>query len=94
MQANPETIRSVVQEVLAQLGKSPKSNAPQRDGDMGVFQSVDQAVAAANEGFKKLSESPLAARKTVIELVRQICDTQAEELGRLELDGWITRSKS
>ena len=86
MQANAETIRSVVQEVLAQLGKAPKSTAPQRDGDMGVFQSVDQAVAAANEGFKKLSDSPLAARKTVIEIVRRICDEQAEELGRLEFE--------
>lgn len=86
MQANAETIRSVVQEVLAQLGKAPKSTSPLRDGDMGVFQSVDQAVAAATEGFKKLSDSPLAARATVIECVRKICDEQAEELGRLEFE--------
>jgi aldehyde dehydrogenase len=84
MQANAETIRSVVQEVLAQLGKTPKTSAPQRDGEWGVFQSVDQAVAAATEGFKKLSDSPLAARATIIECVRKICDEQAEELGRLE----------
>jgi aldehyde dehydrogenase len=58
MQANAEAIRQVVQEVLAQLGKAPKSAAAPKDGDWGVFQSVDQAVAAANEGFKKLSESP------------------------------------
>src|SRR5258708_27798053 len=38
MQANAETIRSVVQEVLAQLGKAPKPSAPRRDGDLGVFQ--------------------------------------------------------
>lgn len=86
MQANPETIRSVVQEVLAQLGKAPKPSAPQRDGDWGVFQSVDQAVAAANEGFKKLSDSPLASRAAAIECVRKICDEQAEELGRLEFE--------
>lgn len=86
MQANAETIRSVVQEVLAQLGKAPKQTTPARDGDMGVFQSVDQAVAAANEGFKKLSESPLAHRKTIIEIVKSMCEQQAEELGRLEFD--------
>lgn len=86
MQANAETIRSVVQEVLAQLGKAPKVTAPQRDGDWGVFQSVDQAVAAATDGFKKLSESPLASRSVVIECVRKICDEQAEELGRLEYE--------
>mgnify|MGYP003348721710 FL=1 len=84
MQANAEAIRQVVQEVLAQLGKAPKSAAAPQDGDWGVFQSVDQAVAAANEGFKKLSESPLASRAKAIECVRQICDEQAEELGTLE----------
>ncbi len=86
MQANADTIRSVVQEVLAQLGKTPKSTTPHRDGDLGVFQSVDQAVAAATEGFKKLSQSPLASRAAIIECVRKICDEQAEELGRLEFE--------
>lgn len=87
MQANAEAIRQVVQEVLAQLGKAPgPAAAPQRDGDWGVFQSVDQAVAAANDGFKKLSESPLASRAKAIECVRQICDEQAEELGTLEFE--------
>ena len=51
MQASAEAIRQVVQEVLAQLGKAPKSGAaPQRDGDWGVFQSADQAISAANDG--------------------------------------------
>ena len=86
MQANAETIRSVVQEVLAQLGKAPKQTTPNRDGDLGVFQSVDQAVAAATEGFKKLSESPLAYRTAIIDCVRKICDEQAEELGTLEFE--------
>ena len=86
MQANAETIRSVVQEVLAQLGKAPKPGAPQRDGDLGVFQSVDQAVAAATEGFKKLSEAPLESRKTIIQIVKTMCEEQAEELGRLEFE--------
>lgn len=84
MQASAEAIRQVVQEVLAQLGKAPKATTAPQDGDWGVFQSVDQAVAAANEGFKKLSQSPLAARAEAIECVRQICDTQAEELGAAE----------
>ena len=70
MQANAEAIRQVVQEVLAQLGKAPKSAAAPQDGDWGVFQSVDQAVAAANEGFKKLSESPLASRATATTTAR------------------------
>lgn len=86
--ATPDTIRQVVQEVLAQLGKAPKAAAPApfKNGDWGVFQSVDDAVAAATEGFEQLSEAPIAARVTAIELVKQICETQAEELGRLEFE--------
>jgi aldehyde dehydrogenase len=87
MTATAVQIRQVVEEVLAQLGKSPaKASAAHRDGDWGVFQSVDQAVAAATEGFEQLSRSPLAHRVTAINLVKQICERDADELGRLELE--------
>lgn len=88
MQASAETIRQVVEEVLAALGKSAKPQAAAKpvDGDWGVFQSVDQAVAAATEGFEALSRAPLAARATAVELVKEICERDAEELGRKELE--------
>ena len=89
MQATEEAIRSVVQEVLSQLnnrgGYGSASSAANQDGDWGVFSSVDQAVAAANEAQKQLLNSSLENRAKALEIVRQICDTQAEELGRLEL---------
>lgn len=86
--ATADTIRQVVEEVLAQLGKTSKPQASSRpkDGDWGVFQSVDQAVSAATEGFEQLSEAPMSARVTAIELVKKICEDQAEELGRLEFE--------
>jgi aldehyde dehydrogenase len=86
--ATADTIRQVVEEVLAALGKNAKPQATARhvDGDWGVFQSVDQAIAAANEGFEALGEAPLAARATAIELVKGICERDAEELGRKELE--------
>jgi aldehyde dehydrogenase len=87
MAATADTIRLVVEEVLAQLGKAPKSPLGKHvDGDWGVFQSVDQAVAAATEGFERLSEAPLSARVTAIDLVKRMCEDQAEELGRLEFE--------
>jgi aldehyde dehydrogenase len=87
MTASADTIRQVVQEVLAQLGKSPRTHASEpRSGDWGVFPTVDQAVAAATEGFEQFSAAPLAHRATAIQLVKQICENQAEELGRLELE--------
>jgi len=90
MQATEEAIRSVVQEVLSQLkqrgGYGSASPAANQDGDWGVFSSVDQAVAAATEGQNQLLNSSMEDRAKAVEIVRQICATQADELGRLELE--------
>lgn len=86
--ANEQTIRNVVEQVLSQLTKNPyvSSAGSQRKGTWGVFDTVDDAVAAAGEGFKKLSTGGLTARAKAIDCVRKITETQAEELGRLELE--------
>ena len=88
-QANREqAVRTVVREVLAQLGKQPlaSTNGSSRTGDWGVFGTVDAAVAAANDGFEKLKAASMADRAKAVECVRQICTEQAEELGRLEME--------
>ena len=54
IQANEQAIRQVVQEVLAQLGSAEEhagSNG-HANGDWGVFRTVDDAVAAAEQGFE------------------------------------------
>lgn len=89
IQANEQAIRQVVQEVLAQLGRRPRGsagNGSQRSGDWGVFPTVDQAVAAASESFKKLRDVSLVERAKAVACVYRICDEQSEELGRLELE--------
>lgn len=88
MQANEQTIRTVVQEVLSELGRRPGgfNNGSARSGDWGVFASVDQAVDAATAGFEKLRAASLADRARVVEIVKRLCDEQAEELGRMELE--------
>ena len=52
MQATEQTIRTVIQEVLAQLGKTPyvPTSGANRQGAWGVFPTVDQAVADLNAG--------------------------------------------
>ena len=87
-QATEETIRNVVQEVLAQLGGQPTGhrNGSRPGGDWGVFQSVDQAVEAATAAFEKLKATSLEVRGKAVECVRRICEEQAEELGRMELE--------
>jgi len=87
IQANEQAIRQVVQEVLAQLGRRASgSNGSHRNGDWGVFRTVDDAVAAATSGFEKLRDAPLSERAKAIQCVYRICEEQAEELGRLELE--------
>ncbi|MDB4637564.1 aldehyde dehydrogenase EutE [bacterium] len=88
MQANEQAIRTVVQEVLAQLGKRSVngSTTSSDNSDWGVCSSVDQAVQVAQAGFEQLSNASMEDRNKAIECVRQICDTQAEELGRLEFE--------
>lgn len=88
MQATEAAIRQVVQEVLAQLGRGPYVAAAgkSRDGAWGVFKTVDQAVEAATDGFRQLSERGLEDRRKAIDCVRRITAEQAEELGRAELE--------
>ncbi|MDB5338310.1 MAG: Aldehyde Dehydrogenase, partial [Planctomycetaceae bacterium] len=88
MQATEQTIRTVIQEVLAQLGKSPyvPTSGKNRQGAWGVFPTVDQAVDAANEGFLALQKASIADRVKAIDCVRKITNEQAEELGLLEME--------
>ena len=82
-----QTVRTVVQEVLAQLAKSNgvASNNGHSNGDWGVFNNVDDAVAAANAAFEKLKSASMEDRGTAIQIVKDICFDQAEELGTAEL---------
>ena len=82
-----QTVRTVVQEVLAQLAKSNgvASNNGHSNGDWGVFNNVDEAVAAANEAFEKLKSASMEDRGKAIQIVKDICFDQAEELGTAEL---------
>src|SRR5271169_4377798 len=86
MQTTEDLIRTVVQQVLSQMGSVPSaSNGAARPGTFGVYPTADAAVAAAEAAFQAFRTRPLADRKKAVECVRSICVEQAEELGRLEL---------
>lgn len=55
-------------------------------GNYGVFQNADEACEAAHEAFLQLSEKGVAGRNAVIKIIKDICDSKAEEWGKLELD--------
>ena len=88
-QVTEDLIRSVVQQVLSQMGTSTPANgkpAPRAGGTLGVFSTVDDAVAAAEEAFQTFRKRPLADRARAVAQIKRICVDQADELGRLELD--------
>ena len=93
IQANEKAVRTVVEEVLAQLGSrssapasAPASAGPSVDGDWGVFSKVDDAVDAASRAFRQLQERTIEDRARAIACVVRICSSQSDELGRAELE--------
>ncbi|MFP6770286.1 MAG: aldehyde dehydrogenase family protein [Planctomycetaceae bacterium] len=88
IQANENSVRTVVEEVLAQLGREGASSTVPTvvDGDWGVFSRVDDAVDAANRAFQQLQGKTIEDRNRAIACVVKICTTQCDELGRAELE--------
>jgi aldehyde dehydrogenase len=89
MQMTEDLIRSVVQQVLSQMGTAPNGHpaAPSGpSGRYGVYPTADAAVKAAEAAFEVYRSRPLADRKKAIDAIRKICVEQAEELGRAELE--------
>ncbi len=84
-----DLIRSVVQQVLSQMGgAAPNGNgsAARPSGTFGVYPTADAAVSASEAAFRAFKARPLGDRKKAIDAIRTICREQAEELGRMELD--------
>lgn len=85
MQLTEETIRSVVAQVLAEVGNAPPvSNS--YAGRHGVFDSADEAVAAARAAFEELRERSIEDRKRIIGHIRRISIEQKVELGTMEME--------
>jgi aldehyde dehydrogenase len=88
MQATEELIRNVVEQVLNRMGTAaPRaSNGRSHVGRFGVFDCVDQAVAAATTAFEQLSERTIEDRKRIIDHIRRISIEQSVELGTMEME--------
>src|SRR5688500_11344016 len=87
MQINEALIRSVVAQVLSEVGRAPHaSNGKSHSGRHGIFHSVDEAVAAARAAFEQLSERGLEDRKRIISHIRRISIDNCVELGTMEMN--------
>lgn len=89
MQATEQAVRQIVQEVLSQISTggsaSPSARANNGSNHWGVFSDVDQAVAAAQQGFAQLAEASMADCAAAIEIVKSMCEDRADEWGQKEL---------
>nr|WP_244420427.1 aldehyde dehydrogenase [Isosphaera pallida] len=81
-----ELIRSVVQQVLSQMGTVFPGGLPGvGSGRLGVFPTVDAAAHAARDAFQRFRGRPLADRRRAIDVIRKVVIEGAEELGSMEL---------
>jgi len=67
-------------------GKGYSAVRPALRGKFGVFQDADDACAAAHEAFLQLQQKGVAARRKIEEIVKTLCDKNAEAWGKLELE--------
>ena len=54
--------------------------------DFGVFQNANDACDAAAKAFLQLREQGVEARRKIIEIVKGMCEDNADEWGRIELE--------
>lgn len=55
-------------------------------GRDGMFQNVNDAVAAANAAFLQLRQRPLADRERIVQIVKRLCEQNAAAWGKQELE--------
>jgi aldehyde dehydrogenase len=55
-------------------------------GKFGVFADAAEACVAAQESYLQLAEKGVAGRVRAIEIVKGLCDSNAAEWGRIELE--------
>src|SRR5690606_26466182 len=86
MQISEEMIRSVVAQVLAEVGKAPPVTRSGYTGRYGIFEDANDAIEAARDACEQLSERSLEDRRKAIEIIRRISIDQCVELGTMEMN--------
>jgi aldehyde dehydrogenase len=66
--------------------KSNSNGAPGLRGKFGVFQTADEACAAAQESFVQLQKAGVEARRKIENIVKTLAEKNADEWGRIELE--------
>ncbi len=86
MQINESLIRSVVAQVLAEVGRGAHAAPKSFAGRHGIFSCPDEAVLAARAAFEQLQERGLEDRRKIIGHIRRISIDNCVELGTMEMN--------
>jgi aldehyde dehydrogenase len=86
MQIDEAVIRSVVAQVLAEVGRIPPVSNGSFEGRHGIFTDARQAIEAAADAYQRLRERSLEDRKRIISQIRRIAIDQCVELGTMEMN--------
>src|SRR5262245_52175021 len=88
MKIDETLIRSVVAQVLAEVGKTGGAPVAAKSfvGRHGIFTCANEAVAAARDAFEQLQERTMEDRKRIIEHIRRISIDQCVQLGTMEME--------
>jgi aldehyde dehydrogenase len=80
-----ETIEDIVKEVLKNIAQ-PLAGSPTTcgSGDCGVFNTLEEAVAAADKASKDIST--IATREKVVNVIRRAARTNARRLAEMAVD--------
>jgi len=87
-----EVIADIAKAVIERLrvapppAPQPVTAAPRISTGDGVFETVDEAVAAASEAQKRVAAMSLEDRGRMVAIIRQVCDERSHQLARMELD--------
>jgi aldehyde dehydrogenase len=81
-------ISRVVSEVLSRLQETRQAVDPASPGasGFGVYDRMEDAIAAAHVSFHKLQKGGFTARKAALKVIRQLCVEKAEEWGKIEFE--------
>ncbi len=79
-----QIISKVVAEVLARLQQQQQSAARTGATGFGVYDKMEDAIAAAHKSFLKLRDDGVSARKKAIAAIRRTCTQNAKPWGEIE----------
>ncbi|MEE3262166.1 MAG: hypothetical protein VX290_04920, partial [Candidatus Latescibacterota bacterium] len=92
---NEDRVRQIVEEVVQRVVRTPAapgsaagsgSGTDRRGSGVGLFTSVEEAVAAADRAQQELLGLTLEQRKQIIEAIRQTTRDHAETFSRMALE--------